>query len=389
MRRLLNKLLSSVMLLFIRKEAPPVVEIAEESKVAALEEVVALAPDAEKRTNWGSLHNRDDILENLPDYFHTIKLLKKYDRDAYGLYSKIGGQVITKHTLMDPHELSPLWRTGAKRPSIGLLHLHQRGSDEIVLEEGDGQRVICPSFIYFQRIKSRAHVQPMNSADMFEVVMFYAGKNDPSIRHAASFYIAVDAAGRTHPLKEYGTKVIPLRNRRRDGIPVKQWANSIYLEHLALDWNDANPDRPKRTADDVARYIFALAANTIENATAGIQVRVKKDNLCAMFNIDMLRTPYFFKDRNKVVNENGVTKRICHVVRPHTRKNGQHVKWHTKGLKKFEWNGYDVHITIPDRDHNAVNEMQADGYEVDGATPKDFITMPKLGKLVGDYLDAA
>jgi hypothetical protein len=79
-------------------------------------------------------------------------------------------------------------------------------------------------------------------------------------------------------------------------------------------------------------------------------VRVRKGTAVISFAIDMLRTPYFFADRDKTVTVNGRTHKILHVVRPHLRigPDGRRhiVRMHFRGLRKFKWNGYSVSIGI-------------------------------------------
>jgi hypothetical protein len=142
---------------------------------------------------------------------------------------------------------------------------------------------------------------------------------------------------------------------------------------------------------------FALwsAVNMCLASDQGIQVRVGKGKRRITFAIDMLRTPYFFNDRDKVVNENGQTKRIFHIVRAHERTmaGGEKkvIKSHTKGLRKFTWNGYGVNILLPGKHINSINEWTTEGipYVDIESAPEGFVCQTELSRRFSKILDNA
>lgn len=101
---------------------------------------------------------------------------------------------------------------------------------------------------------------------------------------------------------------------------------------------------------------------------SGVHVRVAKGSKRVTFAIDMLRTPYFFKDRDKTVNENGKTQKIFHIVAGHKRKlaNGEEttVKSHFRGIRKFMWNGFKINILLNGKHIRSFNENNIDGVEL-------------------------
>ena len=114
-----------------------------------------------------------------------------------------------------------------------------------------------------------------------------------------------------------------------------------------------------------------------------IRVAVKKNKVTAVMNVNVERTPYFFRDRDPIVVD-GVTKRIFHVVRPHERADGSVVRMHFRGAKQFVWNGYDVSITVPGKDHADWMDASMSGFDADPADPipKGMMSMPVLARLV-------
>ena len=120
---------------------------------------------------------------------------------------------------------------------------------------------------------------------------------------------------------------------------------------------------------------------------ADIRIRAQKGSIPCIFSVDLLRTPYFFKDRDTKVNVNGVKKRIFHIVRTHKRKfkNGREifVKSHFRGLRHFRWNDYNVTITMPGFHHRSLQEFGAAGHVMEGdAVPSGFADSRQTGKIL-------
>jgi hypothetical protein len=150
------------------------------------------------------------------------------------------------------------------------------------------------------------------------------------------------------------------------------------------------PGWVKKRGETVQNYLanlFIGAAETFEESNYSVvRVSVKKDDLTAVFGVNVKRTSYFFQDRDITLTQRGVKKRIFHIVRAHDRltRNGvQHVKIHFRGLREFEWAGYKVLITVPGRHHQPLAELHR-GWTDDYWTTKDgkWISMPEEGKML-------
>jgi hypothetical protein len=114
---------------------------------------------------------------------------------------------------------------------------------------------------------------------------------------------------------------------------------------------------------DVSSWSMKKAGNAVEivfsNAIASYQERfeswnvsVNKDGRRATFLIDKKDTAYAFKDRNgTALAADGKRKRIIHFVQAHRqhRANGTvvDVPAHIRGLREFQWNGYQCFVTSP------------------------------------------
>jgi hypothetical protein len=166
------------------------------------------------------------------------------------------------------------------------------------------------------------------------------------------------------------TRVRVLRSRINERVVIK-WAkgprggrSDTPTVFTSIHW--AVPDRYLRWAhhnkiepEEYLRRMFVAAAEMYTASSMGsmIRVAVSKLDLTATFGVEIKRTPYFFKDRDLVLNERGVKKRIFHIVRPFVRTDGTAVPMHFRGLRQFTWAGYQVSITVPGRDHFTLPEF--------------------------------
>lgn len=117
-------------------------------------------------------------------------------------------------------------------------------------------------------------------------------------------------------------------------------------------------------ADTIEQYIswmFCTAAQLFAATdSAGLQVRASKGGITSTFSIDMLRTAYFFRDRD-LKDEGG--RRIFHIVRTHPR-----VRSHFRGARDFTWHGYQIHISVPGLHHWTASSFDVGAYEVEPDT---------------------
>jgi len=115
-------------------------------------------------------------------------------------------------------------------------------------------------------------------------------------------------------------------------------------------------------------------------------VVVKKNGERITFGVNDKDTPYFFKNRDKVVTQNGETKRIVHYVREHERTvkgNAKTIKEHIRGLHDFNWNGYQCKVVSPKLEAGTSAKFLAPADEVEKDL-SDTVYLSKVGKLLAD-----
>jgi len=336
-------------------------------------------PDSyDEDSNYGVFTHFDDLLDKMDSYFMYLEMLKKDDRNAFDLYSKIGGQIIGSKAFFQAGSINSDWM--ASRPSFGMAHWINADVERGI--PGLEKRTITPKLLYFQKVKQASYIQKTDN-DIYNLVMYYVDSHKPRLRKPFSWHVELLPDGTCRALKELSIGYMKVGKKNPDFVPRKQWLlpealMSLFMEH-------------RREISDVHQLssnIFAMLANSCWYASYGVRINATHKRMTGVFNVAMDRTAYFFKDRERVVNENGKTCRVFHVTRPHKRvlSNGKeiHIKMHFKGLRKFEWMGYQINITVPGLHHADLNSFAAPVEMVDETINDvgDKMDMSQLGDVL-------
>lgn len=114
---------------------------------------------------------------------------------------------------------------------------------------------------------------------------------------------------------------------------------------------------------------FRACMELWQERTDYYQVVTRKSKSRVVFCIAKGEQRFFFKDRDRtVLAADGKRKRIVHYVAPFTRHNGQAVKEHLRGIRRFTWAGYDISLILP-AFHIAVHEFDLDPKEEEEMVP--------------------
>jgi len=296
---------------------------------------------------------RETILDELDVHFKVLRRFKKADPCSFDLYSQVGAYLLPNTSCIDPSKVSPWFNE--HRPGFGAVVMTRKKDHDEAHKDG----WLHPRFFYFTKYKPQkapVKVQRTNRGDVYVVTAYYDAVNGSGVRVPMDVPIALADDGSVHPLRMLmrDEKIIRAKHNNNDGrrgrkfsIPVKKWELPTY-------WTEDHPDW-----DQVKILIetFIMAANFYEVAALGgmTRVDVSKNDLHAAFSVDPKRTAYFFRDREKTTLPNGSSKRIFHSVRPHKRVLGggseKFIRFHFRGERDFDWNGYHVQISVPFRDH--------------------------------------
>lgn len=319
-----------------------------------------------------------DLLERLDEYFDDLKFLRKNDPEMGAVFERYGCSILSNKQLlsvgMEPFFFKNL-------PAQGCVYFGRQET------ENDNDNDVYPiSFMYFTK-----HKQPVNVQTTNGVIYVIGGVYRFKFRHVFEWYVSVFPNGTIKVLKKAEPRKYKMGYRDNGAIIERmEWNYPEYIQELARNHNKT--ENLNLSLDEYATWMFAMMVNAVSRSEMDMNVRVRKQNRVATFAINMLRTPYFFSDRDKTVNENGRTKRILHIVRPHRRMNGKIVKAHWRGERRFTWNGYDVSIGMPGLHYSSlITDWTATAYdEIDAKRLgiNDGIEYSKVAEMIDNRVTA-
>jgi hypothetical protein len=330
----------------------------------------------------GSYYFREDILDKLDGYFHYLRRFKHADPEAYGLFGKVGAAVLPEQVRLDRKDvdagvLPPTWNAG-ERPGFFAAFNGDWKDDE---------NTFSARFCYFQKFAAVPPTVEHADGAVYKCVYYHDDRHPQGKKwmrrllrdhgYATEFWMEVKADNTLRLLKErYYESVRIVHRKPYREVSWRPGACRMRYPPALTGWHK---DRLEHRPDDkilesveaFATHLFTFVAHEYEMANSGTQVSVRKGDLQAVFAITIERTPYFFKDRDLVVNENGRRRRIFHIVRPHERIVGNRsimINMHFRGTRVFMWNGYRINITVPGLHHFALPTFNIGAVEDDEET---------------------
>jgi hypothetical protein len=365
------------------KEEEQIVPIATEvaAEASSLANAAVTSAEAEQGCAYGEFHFRGAILDELDEYFVLLNRLKKADRQSFDYYKEVGMHLLPKDKeIFSLSRLSVWFRR--QQPTFGAVAF---------TGETPTKERVYPRFLYFRKYKpgkAPSAVQPVGAGAIYVVTVYWDDPKDPHfLRTPTEFAVCIQPDGEVRVLKCFLVEKKKIRAKRGHdrgrtfSVPDRRWGIHPFFK----GWAEEHSTPVERFLE----AIFYMAASGVEAANAAVlRVEARKNGLSAVFAGDVKRSSYFFRDRETTVTQGGTRRRIFHIVRPHERvlPSGKQtvVKMHFRGERDFMWNGYDVRIRVPGRDHTPTVEFDdgmLDGYE----TPQ-CITMGAAGLMVGERL---
>ena len=345
---------------------------------------------AEKEAG-GAYYFKRDILDQLKEYFRCISYIKKSHPDAYSLYSKVGASLMPVASVTTEKTLPTIWRSGA-RPSFGAVAFLSENSEKTL-----GMKFGC-----FRKFGDWLPSVEMAPGTLYEIIVFFVGKvkKDKKSRGIPiGFYVAIDDAGSVTLLKEWQTDQVRVQAKSRIS---RRCGKEFYLPNrvcripgMLIEWAEENNETPQ----EFAKILVSAITNFHASSNSHVRVECSRRKHTAVFGVDMLRTPYFFSDREPVLapdDEGGHVKRIFHIVKTHKRIQADgsegYVKSHFRGIRNFVWNGYHVNVTVPEYHHAQLVDLEAGAVMIDddSPVPSKYITEGEMAdKVRGHIANAA
>ena len=336
----------SVLALVARLRAPPRVPPPKRQRASGLSRADVHALGS------GEFYFKDEILDQLDSYFVILERMKRGDREAYDYFSQVGATIVPTSAEVEIGTRVPP-RFAAQMPSMGsvvlcgawLTGMERRG------------KMIHPRMFYFTKYRRRAFngsfQQPRKGCAGYIVTVYWDCPEDDRWREGApsQFGVEVDPDGSVRPLRDLATKqTIRPRRGKSFQVPDHRWGRHPFWTTWAREAG--------RDPEEFLRFMFLLAVNFWESASEGSMTRISasKGELTATFALNIIRTPYFFSDRDIA---DARRRKIFHIVRTHTRQlatgKTSNVRTHFRGEREFDWNGYKILITVPGWHHVNLN----------------------------------
>jgi hypothetical protein len=338
----------------------------------------------------GEFYFREAILDKLDYYFSCLKRVRKHDPESYDLYSRVGAMLMPQR-FMDESSLrivttvASAWFRHAL-PSFGAVFygdVAQRLERERQAKGGDD--AVWPRMFYFRKYKRGRgpwEIEPVLTGDIYVLTVYWDKPEDKEWKAGwpTEFAVVVEPDGAIRLLRQLCVEHIKIRHKHGvDRGKVTHLERQVW--HRGSRFLRGWAAEHKEKAAEMAQLLFSQATVLFEMAHGSmIQVSATKNDLTAAFSVNIKRTPYFFKDRELEVNENGNRKRIFHIVRPHIRMDGTAVKMHFRGAREFYWNGHHVFVTVPGLHHADVTDLSAGLIDEDARDlAKKGVSMAGLG----------
>lgn len=339
----------------------------------------------EESTLW---HFRSSILDRLDEYFVCIRRLRRHDSDSYDLFSRTGFSISADMFFRGDHEQNrAAFRNATNRWSFGGFFFPRT---EEIQTAG-----IVPSFIYFRKL-NRPSIAERFNGDVYSLTLIYDDRQlsehwRSKFSYPVTCHIGVDAEGNTRLLRERVQTVSEIKTHRKHGrsdklrLRMYSWQYPSWLFYAGID-HDKSPET-------FATDILVMALVTHVRSMEKIIVRVKRDGLVAAFGIELSRAKYFFADRDmSALAADGKRKRIFHSVIAHARTLSTgavtSVRFHYRGLRHFDWNGYGIRIVFPENNRLVAYPTPA-RYEEDikVAQIPEWCTSKGAGKIIAEALE--
>lgn len=382
-----------------------------------------------ERELYGTFHFRDTLLDQLELYWEYLPRMKRHDPDAYALYKRLGATIVPPakwllhdgvHPLHEDEpkgqdtkkELTAWWKV--HRPAFGCIsygltprvEAYENNPPDWRIPDNNNKKKLSlwvPKFFYFQKYDlPPSDVQPTTGGDVYALTVYWdkphnstAKKMKAGVPQEFAVFISNDGSD-VHVLKTkktYYAEPIKVKNRSyHDGKKGRKKPHAGRALKVNNRWHYPEVFRQwaRENQSDTDIFLCNLFLDTARafEGTGFCMTRVEVTNgdMAAVFSVDPRRMAYFFRDRDIEVNKDGHRKRIFHMVKPYTRHyaNGtvKHFGLSFRGENEFDWAGYHVKITIPGRDHFALNE-----FDVGVSDEEYFVDKEDKGLSMGQIAD--
>lgn len=333
------------------------------------------AHDVEETGQW---YFKRDVLQKLDDYFLCMRHMKRHDFDGYHLCGRVGAMISSDKGVVGVGDDCGMAHEWSGWPFIAFGAVAFVGPPP-------QKDILHAKFTYFRKLTRPPAAVQRSDGTVYEMVIFYTSRRNKELSAPALLFIAIE--GKTlRLLRTRRTTRQTIQPKRRGGYPFTVSHSSWGYPEIVDEWDEGIHG---------AARMFNAAYNAYMQCSAATRVRVEHRGMVAAFGVDLLRMPYFFNDRDWVMNEKGSRQRIFHIVRTHKRTlaDGREtfVKSHFRGARSFTWNDYRVNVTMPGKHHNFLPAWDAGAYDTtDQPLPigkGKGLTADAVAKAIDDHMN--
>jgi len=369
-KRLWNFLLS----LFRKKE-----EIKEEIKAEI--KAVEKKPRKKYTSHKQERENFGDLLDNIEHSFENYKLPREpaswLNKDSIIGLKKLGAHIPNPFEVKwnKNEELIKLeWMT--KFPAIMCIGINGENSG----------RMISPSFMFAIKQTKLPWYVAYHPGIPYEYGLAYPYQGK---LFWVRVYLTVNkSTGKIEICDERRvvTSVIPsksLHGKHNFGQNAQIKSVKFTIPAMFED-HDFKPEERKIITKNMFRQMFEWWIGRDERWN----VVVKHNGDRLTFGVPNDETKYYFKDRDRMVTENGHSRKIIHYVKEHERIYGDKtrvIKEHIRGLREFNWNGYQIQVVSPKYQQKTSANFTDPGMEIEEDEKSNVIYLSKLGKMLADF----
>ena len=230
--------------------------------------------------------------------------------------------------------------------SVSTDHLPSMMFIGLSLSSKDNWEFVHPDFMFGIKVKKFPWYVEKKEGTLYKFGMGYRFCKDSSHKELIwqAAWMVIKKDGTVEFCKESKQRMVHVGGKNSGGCYVQRIRGHSDLYECIVD---ANPSE----GEIVLRNFFVAMHDWWTGRKDRWSVCVKKNNERVTFSVDRSLTKKYFADRQKVVNQNGNSKRIFHYVKEFKRvRNGKTevVKEHLRGLNEFDWKGYHCLISAPE-----------------------------------------
>lgn len=157
-------------------------------------------------------------------------------------------------------------------------------------------------------------------------------------------------------------------------------------------WDTSSWHGPEKNRAAAIRHCFAQTLTRYQTRAENWNIGVSNGKKRITFLVPDNEAKDYFRNRNKVVNENGKTRPIIHYVKAHSYElSGKtvNVPEHIRGLREFDWQGYRCTITAPKFHAYSAVDFEFAGEEyISDDLPEGFLGIGELADRLNDLEDS-